>query len=106
MGRVRNTQNNTSDDPKDDTGEDKNDATKTWGNTGALVHYVHPDTPAQDSGIRSGDIIVEVAHKQVQGLEDLTFDQDKPGERVQVAIWRNYFPQGWQRSEIFPKVGD
>jgi serine protease Do len=73
-----------------------------------LVYDVQPDTPADDAGLRAGDIIVQVGQNQVQGLEDLqnTLAHHQDGKRVMFFVWRYYFPQGWRKGTLTVTLGD
>ncbi|MGH7331823.1 MAG: M20/M25/M40 family metallo-hydrolase [Candidatus Rokuibacteriota bacterium] len=58
---------------------------------GVRVRDVRPGSPADLSGVRTGDLIVELAGADVTSLEDLTLAlrARRAGERVDVLIVRN-----------------
>ena len=61
---------------------------------GALLHQVWKKGPADDAGLRVGDVILEVAGKPILGVDDLknTIRMQSPGTRVVVKVWRNGNP--------------
>jgi len=52
---------------------------------------VRPGSPADQSGVRAGDLIVKFADMDVKTLEDLTFalQHRRAGDRVDVLIVRD-----------------
>ncbi len=60
-------------------------------NAGALVTRVSPGSPAEQGGLRAGDVIVGVAGTKITSSEDLSraVDQHRPGETVAVSVLRN-----------------
>jgi len=64
---------------------------------GALVGDVEPASPAQKSGIRSGDVIVAVDGQDVPHSEDLPrlVARHAPGTQVKLAVMRDH-----QKSEV------
>ena len=58
---------------------------------GALVAMVQPDSPALAAGIKSGDVIVSVDGKSVDGIKELTrtISAMKPGTSVKLGFWRD-----------------
>jgi serine protease Do len=64
---------------------------------GALVLGVDADSPAAASGLRPGDVIVELAGEEVRNMEDLlsALRQTDPGQQHQMAIIR-----GGERQEV------
>ena len=58
---------------------------------GALVASVAEDSPASESGIKAGDIILEFDGKKVDTMRRLPklVAQTKVGKRVTIKIWRN-----------------
>jgi serine protease Do len=70
---------------------------------GALVGQVTPGSPAEDAGIRQGDVVVSIDGIQVKDVEDLQLkivDHD-PGTKVDLGILRD----GKERS-ITVKLGE
>jgi hypothetical protein len=59
-----------------------------------LIYDVQADSPAQEAGIQSGDIITSVNGQQVQGPDDLRDKMDNAGSHIWFNTWRSYF-QGW-----------
>lgn len=59
--------------------------------TGAYVVSVFPGSPAQQAGIRPGDVIVELANQQIGNISDLTniLLALHPGETVSVKVFRD-----------------
>jgi serine protease Do len=59
--------------------------------TGALVNQVTEDSPADDAGIRDGDVILEVEGKKIEDSSELvnTIANYAPGTNVELTIWRN-----------------
>jgi serine protease Do len=67
---------------------------KKFGHTsmkGALVGEALEDSPAEHAGIRSGDIVLKYAGKEVQGPAELKnlVAKSHPGEKVPVVVLRN-----------------
>jgi C-terminal processing protease CtpA/Prc len=56
---------------------------------GALINSVEPDSPADRTGIRRGDVIVEVDGQKVSDSEDLirVVRGLEPGNRVRITLW-------------------
>jgi S1-C subfamily serine protease len=61
------------------------------GDPGAIVVAVEPGSAADDSGIREGDRITEIAGETIDGPEDLAavIATHKPGDEVDVTLERN-----------------
>jgi S1-C subfamily serine protease len=57
---------------------------------GVRVAAVRPGSPAEQAGVRNGDVIVTFAGLAVRTLEDLTFALRgrRPGDRVDVVVVR------------------
>ncbi len=70
---------------------------------GALISNVEKGGPADQAGLRSGDVIRKVNGQAIVSAGDLPsiIGQAMPGEKVTLDIWR----QG-QREEITAKLGD
>jgi serine protease Do len=58
---------------------------------GALVEEVIPDTPAQEAGLRHGDVIREVDGEKIENSKALQqiISHKNPGQGVQVVVIRN-----------------
>ena len=58
---------------------------------GAYVARVTEGGPAEDAGIKSGDIIISFGNDQITGYADLikAINSRKPGDTVTVGIYRN-----------------
>jgi len=58
---------------------------------GVLVRYVYDGSPAQNSGIEVGDVIIGINDENVYGMNDLTtiLGTFKPGDKVDVKIVRD-----------------
>ncbi|MCC8427750.1 DegQ family serine endoprotease [Reyranella aquatilis] len=58
---------------------------------GALVAMVQPDSAALAAGVQSGDVIVSVDGKKVDGIKELTrtISAVKPGTSVKLGVWRD-----------------
>ena len=58
---------------------------------GALVADVQPNSPAEEAGIQTGDVILTFDGKEVEIMRDLPWmvAQTKVGRRVMLKIWRN-----------------
>lgn len=63
---------------------------------GALVSQVEPGSPADDAGIRSGDIIVGVDGDELEQVSQLpaAIAARKPGTKVRLDVWRDGKEQG------------
>jgi len=59
---------------------------------GALIVQISADSPAQEAGLKPGDIIMQVEDHPVNGIEDLrrTLWKHKTGETIQVKIKRKH----------------
>ena len=59
--------------------------------TGLLVLYVEPDSPAQVAGLREGDILVEFDGRPISGIDDLhkLLTEAQIGKRSLMTILRN-----------------
>jgi serine protease Do len=86
---------------------------------GALVQEVQPRSPAQDAGLRNGDVIVAVDTKPVQDTRHLIdyVSAKAPGTKVELTYLRNgktmntsltlqERPEGGQVAEVEPGEGD
>jgi C-terminal processing protease CtpA/Prc len=58
---------------------------------GALINSVEPDSPADRTGLRRGDVIVEVDGQKVGDSSDLirVVRGLEPGNRVRITLWRS-----------------
>jgi membrane-associated protease RseP (regulator of RpoE activity) len=58
---------------------------------GALVNRVEDESPASESGMERGDVIVEVNRQAIKDSQDLiqTMKDTKPGSRVEVVVLRD-----------------
>lgn len=58
---------------------------------GTLVNNVEDRSPADDGGVKRGDVIVEVNHQPTPNPSDLvqTVQGLEPGKKVSVRIWRD-----------------
>jgi membrane-associated protease RseP (regulator of RpoE activity) len=61
------------------------------GKEGLLIKMVAPHTPAQRSGLRKGDLIVEADGHPIEKIEDLRtiLYQKKPKDTIQVTVLRS-----------------
>jgi S1-C subfamily serine protease len=57
---------------------------------GAFVEGIVPEGPADEGGLRPGDIIVRIGGKPVESSEDVaaTVDEQRPGAKVKVEVVR------------------
>jgi serine protease Do len=71
--------------------------------TGALVTQVTPGGPAARAGVRSGDVIVEIDGKKIDGAGDVidTVSNLPIGSKATVVVWR-----GGQRQPIQVTLGE
>lgn len=58
---------------------------------GALINDVNAGEPAEEAGIRAGDIVISVGGEEVASSRELArkIGNQKPGEDVEVVVWRN-----------------
>lgn len=58
---------------------------------GALINSVEPDSPADRTGLRRGDVIVEVDGQKIGDSADLirVVRGLEPGNRVRITLWRS-----------------
>lgn len=58
---------------------------------GALVYSVTPGAPADQAGIKAGDIIIQFANAKVESAADLIEELllHEPGDTIQLTYWRN-----------------
>ena len=63
--------------------------------SGALVRGVAPGSGAEEAGIQTGDVIVEIAGETVDGSQDLgdAIRAHEPGDEVQVTVIRDGTPR-------------
>jgi serine protease Do len=69
---------------------------------GAHIGFVVPDSPAQRAGLRTGDLILEVAGKKILDNESLinTVQRHHPGEEIKIKIRR-----GSEEQELTATLG-
>lgn len=65
-------------------------ALQTDAEKGALVAQVAPGSPAQEAGLKAGDLIVQVQKKPVDGASELSREIAAlpPGTKVEIGYWR------------------
>jgi S1-C subfamily serine protease len=70
---------------------------------GALVTAVDKGGPADDGGIRPGDVIVKLAGRDVQAIEDVysALREHKPGDTIEATVVRD-----GRRRELTVRLGD
>ena len=70
---------------------------------GALIAEVGPGSPAEKSGLKSGDIILAINDRKITGADNLTvtISQMHPGSLVNIKIFRN-----GQEKIIAAKLGE
>ena len=75
---------------------------------GAYVSRVVPNGPAEKSGIKVGDIIIEFNGKKINEKCSLQMavGTAEIGSSVKVKIWRQKNGEKWEEVEISAKVGD
>ena len=58
---------------------------------GALVASVQPGSPAENAGVRAGDVILSFDGQEVRQMRDLPrlVAGVKPGSEVDMEVWRN-----------------
>jgi Do/DeqQ family serine protease len=60
------------------------------GRKGVMVKMVEPESPAQQAGLRQGDILIALGNKKIVGLDDY-FAASKAvaaGDGVEIQVWR------------------
>lgn len=57
---------------------------------GALISEVVADSPAEDAGLESGDLIIEIAGETIRTAEDLygAVQSKQVGQQVEIRFWR------------------
>ncbi|NOZ03653.1 MAG: PDZ domain-containing protein [FCB group bacterium] len=60
-------------------------------NTGVLITEVVEDSPAEESGLQAGDIIIKIGKKRIEKPSDLTkaIREYDPGTKVQITVIRD-----------------
>ncbi len=56
---------------------------------GVLIRSVDKGSPAEKAGLKSGDVIVSVGHKNLQTARDLTAYLRQPGSSIPVSLMRD-----------------
>ena len=61
---------------------------------GVSVAGVNENSPAAGAGLRPGDVIIRLAEKKIQNIEDLTeaLRSRKPGDEVEIMVLRAGHP--------------
>jgi len=73
------------------------------GISGAVVLYVEPGSPADEAGLREGDIITAIDGREVDRdhpLDEL-IRRYEPGDRVEITYWR-----GDREREVTVRLGE
>lgn len=73
------------------------------GMMGALITEVLPGTPAEEAGLRAGDVITAIDRTPVNPTHQLSdvVAQYEPGDRTTLTIWR-----GGQRETVRIRLGE
>ncbi len=74
-----------------DLSEDLAKQFKMEGTSGALVAQVFDKTPAEKAGLQSGDVVVEVGGKKIEGSTELqmTIASMAPGSKAELKVMRD-----------------
>jgi putative serine protease PepD len=58
---------------------------------GAIVAEISEDSPASDAGVRTGDVIVQVAGTEIDSIEDVASEvrKHRPGDQIDIVIVRD-----------------
>ncbi|MBA2630563.1 MAG: PDZ domain-containing protein [Thermoleophilaceae bacterium] len=58
--------------------------------SGALLDEVTEDGPADDAGLRDGDLVVQIEGKTIADSQDLVdaVAAEKPGDRIEIVFYR------------------
>ncbi len=58
---------------------------------GATVSSVEADSPAEKAGVKSGDVILKVDGKNIEGSSEVTriIGNIRPGSKVTLSVWRD-----------------
>jgi serine protease Do len=61
---------------------------------GVMVKAVEPDSPAQTSGLREGDVLLAIGNRKIAGLDEYlsALKSTSAGEALEIQIWRNGRP--------------
>ncbi|NLS45034.1 MAG: PDZ domain-containing protein [Firmicutes bacterium] len=59
--------------------------------SGAVVAYVYPNSPAEKSGLKEGDIILKIGDVEIKNITKLQDEvrNRKAGDKVVLQVWRN-----------------
>lgn len=57
---------------------------------GVLIRYVEKGSPAEKAGLKTGDVIFSVGHKDLLTAHDITSGFRQPGASVSVTLMRNH----------------
>lgn len=60
-------------------------------NAGAVIAYVYPDSPAEEAGLRAGDIVLKLDNTEIKNITMLQEEVRKrsAGDKVVLQVWRD-----------------